>query len=149
MLQILDDPETTGVCIVTTPEETPVNEAAELAERLGAETRVALAAVVANRVLPELFGRAEEELFQSLSEPGRRARLAAALGREPVHAVAEVLEAARLAVQIRRRGAGHLERLRAALPAVPIYYVPYLFGRAHGPRAIRQVAAALGEELGY
>src|SRR4029453_1021979 len=45
------------------PEEMPVNETIELAERLKNETVVDLASVVVNRVLPELFGRAEEEVF--------------------------------------------------------------------------------------
>ena len=35
-------------------------------DRLGTETNVHLAAVVANRVLPELFGRGEEEVFDRL-----------------------------------------------------------------------------------
>jgi len=59
-----------------------------------------------------------------------------------------VLAAARLAVTVRRDGVAHLERLRAEIAAqVPLLYLPYLFGRAHGLRAVRQVARALSEEL--
>ncbi len=148
MLDILEDPVRTGVCIVTTPEEMPVNEAVDLAGRLGAETRVDLATVVANRVLPELFGRGEEEYFDRLEAEAGAVALSEEIGRAPERAVRSVLEAARLAVLIRRRGAGHLERLREGIdPAVPICYVPYLFGRSHGPRAIHQVADALRDEL--
>ena len=58
--------------------------------------------------------------------------------------------AARLAVTLRRTHAGHLERLRSAIdPAVPMLYLPFLFARFHGLRSIRQVAHALGEELGF
>jgi hypothetical protein len=32
---------------------------------------------------------------------------------------------------------------------VPVLYLPYLFTRAHGLRTTRQVAASLGEELGF
>ena len=60
MLDILEDQRTTGVVVVTTPEEMPVVESIELIERLNTTTKVAVAAVVANRVLPEPFGRGED-----------------------------------------------------------------------------------------
>ena len=64
--------------------------------------------------------------------------------------VGPVLEAARLAVTLRRTRAGHLEHLRSSVdPSVPLLYVPYLFGRGLGLRTTGQVAAALGEELGF
>ena len=63
---------------------------------------------------------------------------------------APVLEAARLAVTMRRTRSTHLERLRAGIdPDVPMLYLPYLFTRSHGLRTTRQVAESLGEELGY
>ena len=73
MIDMLGDPEQTGVVIVAAPEEMPVNETLELADKLAAETVVDLAAVVANRVLPELFGRGEEEVFDQLDDPAERA----------------------------------------------------------------------------
>ncbi len=147
MLDILEDPRRTGVCIVTTPEEMPVSEAIDLAGRLRSETGVNLASVVANRVLPELFANAEEELFEALAADGGAA-LAKAAGAGEL-AAAAVLDAARLAVRVRRSGAAHLDRLRQSIgESVPLFYVPYLFGRSHGPRAVGQVAEALGEEAG-
>ena len=77
---ILSDPALTGLVIVATPEEMPVNETIELAARVRAETTVDLAAVVVNRVLPELFGRGEEEVFDRLREPEPRAVVDAAVG---------------------------------------------------------------------
>jgi anion-transporting ArsA/GET3 family ATPase len=149
MLDILGDPHQTGVCVVTTPEEMPVNEAVELAGRLERETGVHLAAMVANRVMPELFSRGEQEIFDAIVADGGALHVAEALGDCTEEAVTDVLNAAGLAVRIRRSGAAHLERLRAALdPALPLAYLPYLFGRAYGARAVRQVADALGEELG-
>jgi anion-transporting ArsA/GET3 family ATPase len=147
MLEILRDAEQTGVVLVTTPEEMPVNEAIDLAGRLAEETPVHLACVIANRVLPELFGRTEEHIFDRLSEPKRIDWLARRLD-APSEDVASVLSAARLAVTIRRDGSAHLERLRSAIgDDAPLLYLPYLFSRAHGMRAIRQVARSLGEEL--
>lgn len=145
MLDLLSDPATTGAVIVATPEEMPVSETVELTGRLREETPVELAAVVANRVLPELFGTAEEALFEKLVAGDGPDRLRAATGGDP----ALVIAGARLAVDLRRNRALHLERLRAELdPAVPLLYVPYLFTRAHGMRATRQVMAALAAELG-
>ena len=148
MVRILEDRERTGLCIVATPEEMPVNETIELAGRVEKETSVGLSAIIVNRVLPELFGRGEEEVFEKLErDPGRAALVGAAgagAGAEPI------LDAARLAVTLRRTRAGHLETLRHAVdPALPLLYVPELFTKAHGLRATRQVAEALAAELGF
>jgi hypothetical protein len=98
-----------------------------------------------NRVLPELFGRTEEEVFERLRDDGD--------GVGPLEEVVgpgarPVLEAARLAVTLRRTRAGHLARLREGVaPGTDIVYVPELFNRTHGLRATRQVADALAGEL--
>jgi anion-transporting ArsA/GET3 family ATPase len=150
MLEILADPARTGAVIVAAPEEMPVNETLELADRLAKETVVDLAAVVVNRVLPELFGRGEEEVFNALvdlaAEPSPEELLTAAVG-APVR---PILDGARLAVTLRRTRGVHLARLRDELPeGTPLLYVPYLFQRSHGVRATRQVAEHLAEELGF
>jgi anion-transporting ArsA/GET3 family ATPase len=146
MLDILSDPAQTGVVIVATPEEMPVNETLDLSARLGDETPVDLAGVVVNRVLPELFTRGEEEVFRALRGPDGAAALAQAAD-GPVEAL---LDGAELAVRMRRTRAEHLGELRAGLPAgVELLYVPELFQRTHGVRATRQIAESLGAELGY
>jgi anion-transporting ArsA/GET3 family ATPase len=146
LADLLGDPTTTGLVIVTTPEEMPVNETIELVGRVKAETRIEVAAIVVNRVLPELFSGADEEVFERLREPAVTARLAGVAGGP----VAPVLEAARLAVTLRRTRAGHLEHLRASVdPSIPLLYVPYLFTRGHGLRTTGQVGEALSAELGY
>src|SRR3954452_4446246 len=67
MIDILSDPVRTGLVIVTTPEEMPVTETVELLDRVEAETDVAIAAVIANRVLPALFSEREAEVFAALA----------------------------------------------------------------------------------
>jgi anion-transporting ArsA/GET3 family ATPase len=146
MVKLLTDPATTGVVITATPEEMPVNETLELAARLKKETSIDLAAVVVNRVLPELFGRGEQEVFETLRTAPRTKQLSDAVGGD----VTPLLDAAELAVALRRGRAHHLERLRAELdPAIPMLYVPYLFLRSHGMRATRMVAENLAAELGH
>ena len=146
VIDVLSNKETTGLVVVTTPEEMPVNETIELSQRVEDETDVVLSAIVVNRVLPELFGRQEEEVFEELRQPAAVGALREAVGNpaEPV------LEAARLAVTMRRTRAGHIERLRSSIdPSIPLLYVPYVFMRAHGFRTTRQVAEALSAELSY
>ncbi len=144
MLDILTDPARTGVVIVSAPEEMPVTETIEVVERLDAETDVDLAAIVVNRVLPELFTEREEALFETLRAPEAVEALSEAAGGD----VTPVLDAAELAVTLRRTRAEHLATLRNAVdPRLPLIYVPYLFTRSHGARATRKVAELLGEEL--
>jgi anion-transporting ArsA/GET3 family ATPase len=146
MLDILGDPAQTGVVVVATPEEMPVTETLELTARLRDETVVDVAAVVVNRVLPELFTRGEEEVFRALRQPEPLAALGAAVGSP----VAPVFDGAELAVKLRRTRAEHLATLRAGLAAgIELLYVPELFQRTHGVRATRQIAEALGAELGF
>jgi anion-transporting ArsA/GET3 family ATPase len=139
---LLADPTITAVNIVTTPEEMPVAETIELAQRLRREVNVPLGEVIVNRVLPELFTHADEETFSALRTPPATEMLTGAVGAGAV----EVLDAARLAVSLRRNGALHLEHLLEAVD-LPLIYVPYLFVRAHGLRVTQMVADALGEEL--
>jgi anion-transporting ArsA/GET3 family ATPase len=140
---LISDPAITAVNIVTTPEEMPVAETIELVERLRDSVGAPLGVIVVNRVLPELFTRADEETFEALRAPGATAVLTSATGR----GATEVLDAARLAVSLRRTRAVHLEHLLETVD-LPLLYVPYLFVRAHGLRVTRMVAEALGEELG-
>ncbi len=146
VLEILGDEATTGLIVVTTPEEMPVRETIELVARVRSETNVGLAAVVVNRVLPELFSHADEEVFERLREPAVVERLSAGAG----EGVGQVFEAARLAVTLRRARTAHLDLLRASIdPSVPLLYLPEMFTRGYGRRTTGQVAEALAAELGY
>ena len=145
MIDILTDPAQTGVVVVTVPEEMPVSETLELLGRLADETEIDVASVVVNRVLPELFGRGEEEIYDSLCEPAGREGLESELG----PGTSAVLDAADLAVRLRRSRVPHLTRLREGLPEGPaLVYLPYLFHRSHGVRATGRIAEYLGEEIG-
>jgi anion-transporting ArsA/GET3 family ATPase len=146
MLDILGDPATTGVVVVATPAEMPVSETLEVTTRIREETNVDLAAVVVNRVLPELFGRGEEEVFERLDALPPLAELERLVG----GSLAGPMRAARLTVSMRRSRTEHLELLRRSVdPQIPLLYMPYLFFRSHGLRATHQIADALSAELGY
>ena len=145
MSEILNDPRTTGVVVATTAEEMPIAETLELTQRLEQETSVELAGIVVNRVFPERFGPREAAAFAELCDGTHDDWLSSHLA----DGGPAVLEATRLATQLRRNRSRHLDVLRREIdPSVPLYYLPELFTRAEGLRMTRQVATHLAEELG-
>jgi anion-transporting ArsA/GET3 family ATPase len=144
MLDILGDPDRTAVVLVATPEEMPVAETVDLLGRIRSETDVAVGAVVVNRVLPELFNRDEALVFDQLAGAGPWRE---ALERTQGEAIGPVLEAAALATRLRRSRTEHLDRLRAATAGLPVVYLPFLFARPHGARAVHLLAESLADEL--
>jgi anion-transporting ArsA/GET3 family ATPase len=144
MVELLSDPALTALNMVTAPEEMPVNETIELVARAREELNVPLGVVIVNRVLPELFTHADESVFDALREPAASEVLTRTAGPGAIG----VLDAARLAVTMRRGRSSHLGRLRDEVD-LPLLLLPYLFVRDHGLRVTRMVAEALGQELGY
>jgi anion-transporting ArsA/GET3 family ATPase len=144
MVELLSDPALTALNMVTAPEEMPVNETIELVARAREELNVPLGVVIVNRVLPELFTHADETVFDALREPAASEVLTRTAGPGAIG----VLDAARLAVTMRRGRSSHLGRLRDEVD-LPLLLLPYLFVRDHGLRVTRMVAEALGQELGY
>ncbi len=144
MLDILEDPARTGVVVTTTPEEMPVIETIELLDRLARDTGTAPAAVVANRVLPAIFNRAELDVVDRLTE------VVPELEQVAGERVGGVVDAAVLVERRRAAGAEHLERLGAYVADidVPMITIAELFARAHGRRVVSQVAGQLADELG-
>ena len=143
MVELLSDPATTALHVVTAPEEMPVNETIALIERARAELTVPLGSVVVNRVLPEPFTRADGPVFEALLDGPARDRLEADAGA----GAGAVLEATRLAVSLHRSRSTHLAQLRAAVD-LPLVYLPYLFVRDRGLRVTHMVAEHLAHELG-
>lgn len=143
MSELLADPKITALNIVTTPEEMPVAETIDLVARARTELRVPLGAVIVNRVLPELFTRDDEAMFETLSDTPTRDQLVSAVG----PGVGAVIDAARLAVAMRRSRLEHLNRLRQEVD-LPTLYLPYLFARSQGRRETAMVADALAGEMG-
>jgi anion-transporting ArsA/GET3 family ATPase len=145
MLEILGDKKRTGLVVVTTPEEMPVTETIELVEKVRTTTDVDVAAIIANRVLPQWFSAPDEAVFRSLLEPAAQATIAAAVGPK----VATVFSAASLAQARRAVAVSNLARLRDGVPAeVPLVLVPELFTRSGGRRVVSLLADALHDELG-
>ena len=145
ILDILGDPERTGVVVVTTPEAMPVNESIDLLEKLRTQTNVDVAAVVANRVLPEPSTR-KGAFEKVISGPATFAR------RLSDPSIADVLlEGARLASDLRRAADEHLSELFDDVgtnhPSAQTALVPLLFDAEPGMETTRMVAEYLQSEL--
>lgn len=145
MLEILGDARRTGLVVVATPEEMPVTETIELVDKVLTTTDVDVAAIIANRVLPQWFSAADAKVFAALGRPGAQATLAAAVSPK----VATLFRAAELAQARREVAVEYLGRLREGVPmSVPLVLLPELFTRAGGRRVVAQLADALHDELG-
>ena len=143
MSELLADSAITSLNVVTTPEEMPVAETIDLVTRARQELKVPLGAVIVNRVLPELFTHTDDSMFATLSTPPVVDALVAQVGA----GTTAVMDAARLAVAMRRSRVAHLSHLRDPID-LPMLFVPYLFARSQGRRETGMVADALAAELG-
>ncbi len=144
MRELLRDPARTGAVIVTTPEEMPVSETLQLSQQLRDVTQTPLAAIVVNRVLPELFVRDELNVFEALANEPWRGRLNESVPGD----VDSVIAATQLAVSLRQSQVEHLNELRDGIDAeVPLVFVPQSFG-PDDPQSIgNEVFDALAGEL--
>ncbi|MEQ1701668.1 MAG: ArsA-related P-loop ATPase [Ilumatobacteraceae bacterium] len=144
MLEILGDARRTGLVVVATPEEMPVTETIELVDKVLETTDVDVAAIIANRVLPQWFSAADSEVFRALGATGPQATLAKAVSPK----VATLFRAAELAQARREVAVEYLGRLREGVPmTVPLILLPELFTRSGGRRVVAQLADALHDEL--
>ena len=140
MLKLLSDESTTGVVVVTTAEEMPVSETLQLIASIDKDTTTHAAAVIVNRVLPDLFVPRDIELVGQLNvtrpAPFDDDRLTG------------LFDAATLATERRRVARSHLEVLRAGLPtSLPVVIQPFLFDVSSPRRIVGQVARSLAEEI--
>jgi anion-transporting ArsA/GET3 family ATPase len=136
VVDVLTDPARCQVLLVTLPEETPVNEVVETAEKLRDRVGVALAGVVVNGRYPALAGldvdpEAAAETTGVPLEPGEAGYLRAAAD-----------------FRLRRQAlqASQVERLARALP-LPRVELPFLFTTEVGPTEVDHLATALATSV--
>ena len=67
-LQLLTDPATTAIFIVSIPEEMAVSEALDLYENVTQEINIPVRGVLMNKTMPPLFSAADEENIRQLHE---------------------------------------------------------------------------------
>jgi anion-transporting ArsA/GET3 family ATPase len=128
VITLLSDPSRCQVMLVTIPEETPVNEAADTAFHLEDRAGVRLAPIVVNGVWPHLDLPDGAGSTLDDSDAGR------------------VIDAAEFRRQRQRLQDEQLKRLDEMLPLAQIR-LPFLFTTDLGPKDVETLADALGPQL--
>ena len=130
--ELLSDPDRCQVLLVTLPEETPVNEAAETAARLRERVGVHLGPVVVNGLYPPLRGlESAAELVAHVPPDEAEPLRAAAAFRRSRHELQQE----------------QLGRLADALD-LPQLHLPFLFSPELGPADVSALADALADAVG-
>mgnify|MGYP006269259389 FL=1 len=140
MVEILHDPDQTGVITVTTPEEMPILETQQLLSTLASETQVAVAAAVMNRMPDVVAHGATLNLIERLIDetPGEFEN----------ESVAGIVTATTLAVSRRREAERQFTTLRDVVGgAFPIITQPNIANVPAGSTMAIEVATALREEI--
>jgi anion-transporting ArsA/GET3 family ATPase len=140
MVDILHDPAQTGVVAVTTPEEMPILETKQLLATLAAETKVAVAAAIMNRV-PDI-----------VAHGATLGAIDAIIDQRPGIFATETLQgivtANQLAVARRREAELQFGALRDVVGlAFPIITQPNIAIVPEGSTMAREVANSLSEEI--
>jgi len=135
VVALLSDPNRCQVMLVTLPEETPVNEAADTAFHLEDRARVQLAPIVVNGMWPHL------------DLPGDVGAVVAAAGLDLGRADIDLLtRAAQFRRQRQQLQEEQVARLADVLP-LPQLRLPFLFTTELGPPDVITLAAALEEQM--
>ena len=132
VLALLNDPTRCRVLLVTSPEETPVNELIETAYSLEDEVGVSLGPVVVNGVLPELPGLQANPL---------EAAAQAGVELQPSEAQ-NLADAALFRLQRTALQRAQLDRMAQELP-LPQLLLPYVFTSGLGPDGLAQLSNGL------
>jgi len=130
VMELLVDPARTAVCPVTTAEEMPVNETAEMFVQLRERLHMPLGVLFVNRV--HAAPCAPDEIA------------AAPVGAPPL--VLDVLRCAREEAGWAAINRRYLERLRATVPMATVV-LPFVFAEEFGLDAVRGLMADAGRQL--
>ena len=151
---LLTNQKTTGLLIVTIPEDMPVNEAVHFHDEARAHTSVPLSGVVLNAAAPARFDAASAAALPAALAGAPLGPLAGALFGDPAvepgagAATSEVLARAAAWSQVRAETtARYRDELRARIPDLPLVEVPFVFAEQFATTELEQVALLLERGL--
>ncbi|MDO8461855.1 MAG: ArsA family ATPase [Deltaproteobacteria bacterium] len=131
--RLLKDEKTTALCLVSLPEEMPVNETVEMFEKAGSELKVPLGPVFINQILSPLFKGEEVALFRKWRK-------------EALPLFDPLIQAAILREAQGDRVAFYQKQLRQRLPKATFLEVPFLFSESFGLKELKKISHLLDEE---
>lgn len=144
MIDILKDEHQSGICLVSTAEETPVDEAAELAERLRSETGVSLVLGILNKMVPKIFSEAEESYFNEIVSSPMLPVIRRVLG----EGIDALVDATSLWKALAASNHQNAERFKSSLgTSIPTIEIPLIPGMTAGVGIVREVAETIEVEL--
>lgn len=144
MLDILTDSTSTGICLVSTPEETPVEETLEVFRRINEETQVAVALGVVNKLIPKIFSALEEGFLNVVEQDGVSERLGKRVG----PGMGGLVHASKLWQDIAGSHEKNARRLYDEFGGgVPMVEIPLMPGMKMGIGLVREIAETLEVEL--
>jgi anion-transporting ArsA/GET3 family ATPase len=127
--RFITDHDTTGVAIVSLPEEMPVNESASLEEQLGSQIGVSVDRVYMNAIYPERFSKGDaDELERALERADG-----------PTHAA---VRAALSEFRRARSQRAQLQRLKRGV-STPVKSLPFIFKPSLDVPSLERIAGAL------
>ncbi len=143
MQEMLHDKSTTGVVVVTTPEEMPVLETVQLLDTLQSTTKVGVAAVVANRVHEDVVLGVDIPVFNELQNAVREKKVSPAVS----DALASPLEILEIAIDRRKNEVSNLEQLVLRSRSSGVMFMSVMDIDASSNNVVEQLTSVLTEEL--
>jgi anion-transporting ArsA/GET3 family ATPase len=143
MQEMLHDKSTTGVVVVTTPEEMPVLETVQLLDTLQNTTKVGVAAVVANRVHEDVVLGVDVPVFNELQNAVREKKVSSAVA----DVLASPLEILEIAIDRRKNEVSNLEQLVSRSRNSGVMFMSVMDIDASSHNVVEQLTSVLTEEL--
>lgn len=143
MQEMLHDKATTGVVVVTTPEEMPVLETVQLLDTLQNTTKVGVAAVVANRVHEDVVLGVDVPVFNELQNAVREKKVSPAV----TDVLASPLEILEIAIDRRKNEVSNLEQLVLRSRSSGVMFMSVMDIDASSHNVVEQLTSVLTEEL--
>lgn len=141
MQEILHDQASTGVVVVTTPEEMPVIETMTLIDTITSTTKVNVAGVVANRVYDDVSSDADRDLLRRISAAVESA------GGDHDTDVRAIARVATLSAQRRASAEEHLSELSRFLHERRLPLIVVADQRTSSSKMNEALTVAISEEL--
>jgi anion-transporting ArsA/GET3 family ATPase len=136
----LSDPQRTLLTVCALPEEMPVVEALELADKALHDSHMWVGACFLNRTIPVALTPKQRKVLEHMGEPLHAAVIGERLGGD----VGPVASGALLAQRLHDNGEAHAKRLRGGIDA-PVLEIPLQVEPRAGLAMTRAVAAALAQ----
>ncbi|MFM9137492.1 MAG: ArsA-related P-loop ATPase [Actinomycetota bacterium] len=141
MQEILHDQHSTGVVVVTTPEEMPVIETMDLIDTISSTTKVNVAGVIANRVYDDVSSDTDRDVLRRISQ------VVESTGGEHDADVRAVARVAMLSAQRRASAEEHLSVLSRFLHERRLPLIVVADQRTSSSKMNEALTVAISEEL--